>query len=170
MQYLKKYLPEFVYGGIDGIVTTFAVIAGAIGASLSPGIILILGFANLFADGFSMATSNYLSTKSHNDLTSLSSEKKPIKTAWATFISFSIMGVVPLLPFVLAPFLSLVNDNKIILSMFLTALAFLGIGGVKAIIVGKPRLISAFETLLIGGLAAFIAYAVGYFLRGIVTM
>ena len=50
----RKYLSEFVYGGIDGIVTTFAVVAGAVGASLSSGIILILGFANLFADGFSM--------------------------------------------------------------------------------------------------------------------
>ena len=50
----KRYLPEFVYGGIDGAVTTFAVVAGVIGASLSPAIVLILGFANLFADGFSM--------------------------------------------------------------------------------------------------------------------
>lgn len=49
-----KYLPEFVYGGIDGSVTTFAVVAGAIGASLSNSVILILGFANLFADGVSI--------------------------------------------------------------------------------------------------------------------
>ena len=60
----QRYLPEFVYGSIDGIVTTFAVVAGAVGATLSPAIILILGFANLFADGFSMAISNYLSIKS----------------------------------------------------------------------------------------------------------
>lgn len=58
------YLENFVYGGIDGSVTTFAVVAGVIGASLPPFIVLILGFANLFADGFSMAVSSYMSEKS----------------------------------------------------------------------------------------------------------
>ena len=64
---VSKYLPDFVYGGIDGSVTTFAIVAGVTGASLSPTIVLILGFANLFADGFSMAISNYLSTKSRKE-------------------------------------------------------------------------------------------------------
>ena len=63
----SKYLPDFVYGGIDGSVTTFAIVAGVTGASLSPTIVLILGFANLFADGFSMAVSNYLSSKSKKE-------------------------------------------------------------------------------------------------------
>ena len=58
-------ISDFVYGGIDGAVTTFAVVAGVSGASLSPGIVLVLGFANLFADGFAMAVGNYLATKSH---------------------------------------------------------------------------------------------------------
>ncbi len=64
----RLYLPEFVYGGIDGAITTFAIVAGSLGASLSTSVILILGFANLFADGFSMAVSNYLSTKSQTEL------------------------------------------------------------------------------------------------------
>jgi len=64
---LSAYLPDFIYGGIDGSVTTFAIVAGVIGASLSPTIVLILGFANLFADGFSMAVGNYLSTKSRKE-------------------------------------------------------------------------------------------------------
>jgi len=55
----KRYLADFVYGGTDGAITTFAIVAGAMGASLSAVVILILGFANLFADGFSMAASNY---------------------------------------------------------------------------------------------------------------
>jgi len=63
----SSYLSDFVYGGIDGSVTTFAVVAGVVGASLSPSIVLILGFANLFADGFSMAVGNYLSTKSKRE-------------------------------------------------------------------------------------------------------
>lgn len=56
-----NWLPDFVYGGMDGAVTTFAVVAGVEGASLSPAIVLILGFANLFADGFSMAVGKYSS-------------------------------------------------------------------------------------------------------------
>lgn len=60
----QDYLGQFVYGGIDGSVTTFAVVAGASGAHLDSAIILILGFANLIADGFSMSVGSYLSSKS----------------------------------------------------------------------------------------------------------
>lgn len=54
-----SYLRDWVYGGIDGTVTTFAVVAGSIGADFSPKVMLILGAANLLADGFSMAAANY---------------------------------------------------------------------------------------------------------------
>jgi vacuolar iron transporter family protein len=60
---MRLSVEDFVYGAVDGSVTTFAVVAGVIGAELSPSIVLILGFANLFADGFSMAIGNYLSSK-----------------------------------------------------------------------------------------------------------
>ena len=62
-----NYVRDWVYGGIDGAVTTFAIVAGVIGAQLSTGIILILGLANLLADGFSMAASNYSGTKTEID-------------------------------------------------------------------------------------------------------
>ena len=62
-----NYLRDWIYGGIDGAVTTFAVVSGVAGAHLSTWIILALGFANLFADGFSMAASNYLGTKAEHD-------------------------------------------------------------------------------------------------------
>ena len=62
-----NYLRDWVYGGIDGAVTTFAVVAGVAGASLSPRIVIILGVANLFADGLSMAASNYSGTKTEVD-------------------------------------------------------------------------------------------------------
>ncbi|NBN78318.1 hypothetical protein GWI72_08570 [Microvirga tunisiensis] len=58
-----SYLRDWVYGGIDGAVTTFAIVAGAVGASLSPQVVLILGLANLLADGFSMAAANYAGTR-----------------------------------------------------------------------------------------------------------
>jgi VIT1/CCC1 family predicted Fe2+/Mn2+ transporter len=57
------YLSDFVYGGIDGTVTTFAVVSGVAGAGLSSDVVIILGFANLIGDGFSMAASNYLGTR-----------------------------------------------------------------------------------------------------------
>jgi VIT1/CCC1 family predicted Fe2+/Mn2+ transporter len=62
-----NYLRDWIYGGMDGAVTTFAVVSGVAGAQLAPWIILALGFANLFADGFSMAASNFLGTKAEQD-------------------------------------------------------------------------------------------------------
>lgn len=63
----QEYLGEFVYGGIDGSVTTFAVVAGSAGAALSSEVVIILGFANLIADGFAMSVGSYLSTKSEKE-------------------------------------------------------------------------------------------------------
>ena len=63
-----NYLGDIVLGAIDGCVTTFAVIAGAIGAGFSSGIAIVMGFANLVADGFSMAVSNYHNTRSQREL------------------------------------------------------------------------------------------------------
>jgi VIT1/CCC1 family predicted Fe2+/Mn2+ transporter len=65
----QNYLRDWIYGGIDGSVTTFAVVSGVAGARLSPWIILVMGFANLLADGFSMAAGNFLGTRAeHEDL------------------------------------------------------------------------------------------------------
>ncbi len=62
-----KYLKSMVYGGLDGILTTFAVVAGVTGAQLAVGVVLIIGFANLLADGFAMATGDFLSTLAENE-------------------------------------------------------------------------------------------------------
>ena len=64
---IEAYLPEMVYGSIDGIVTTFAVVAGASGAGLGINVILILGVSNLVADGLSMSIGSFLSKKSEID-------------------------------------------------------------------------------------------------------
>jgi VIT1/CCC1 family predicted Fe2+/Mn2+ transporter len=63
-----SYLKDFIYGAIDGAVTTFAVVSGVAGAGLSPGIIIVLGVANLVGDGFSMAASNFLGTRAEGQL------------------------------------------------------------------------------------------------------
>lgn len=80
---VHSYLSDWIFGGIDGSVTTFAVVSGVSGARLSPWIILVMGFANLFADGFSMAASNYLGTKAeHEDLKRLEAvENRHIDTS-----------------------------------------------------------------------------------------
>ncbi len=63
----RGYLRDTVYGAIDGAVTTFAIVAGVVGAGLSPGVIIALGIANVLADGFSMAAGNYSGTKAELD-------------------------------------------------------------------------------------------------------
>ena len=224
---IGSYLSDFAYGGIDGSVTTFAIVAGVTGASLSPTIVLILGFANLFADGFSMAISNYLSTKSKKEyadkirkseehsvinipeeeteeIREIFSEKgfsgqqlddaveiitsnqdiwidtmmkdefgifedhtSPIKSALVTFVSFNLIGFIPLLAYILSYFSNSFRSNTFTLSIILTSIAFFIVGSIKGHIVGKRWVLSGFETLLIGGAAAVIAYVVGYLLRNL---
>ena len=101
-----KYLAEVVYGANDGIVTTFAVVAGVAGAALNPSIVLVLGAANLFADGFSMGMSNYLSRRSEMDYQRSARKggsgpvghpdgKSPRRTAFVTFAGFVVAGWAP---------------------------------------------------------------------------
>jgi VIT1/CCC1 family predicted Fe2+/Mn2+ transporter len=77
----SNYLKDFIYGSIDGVVTTFAVVSGVAGAKLSAHIIVILGVANLFGDGFSMAVGNFLGTKAEKQLRdkAIASEKRHIE-------------------------------------------------------------------------------------------
>jgi len=63
----QSYLRDWIYGGIDGTVTTFAIASGVVGAQLSARVILILGGATLIADGFAMAAGNYLATRAEHE-------------------------------------------------------------------------------------------------------
>ncbi len=76
----ENVVSDAVLGGIDGCVTTFAVVSGVVGAGLSPSVALVLGFANLIADGFSMGVSNYESIKTDREFiqTIRDSEKEHI--------------------------------------------------------------------------------------------
>jgi len=220
-----KYLGEFVYGAIDGTITTFAVVAGATGASLSSGIVLILGFANLFADGFSMACGNFLSERTNQDyirkerkreewevdnvpkgeiaevreiyrrkgfkgndletavkvITSdkkiwvdtmmtdelglLESNKSPWMTASMTFFGFLLIGLIPLLAYVLSYYFSMFKENTFVIAVLLTFIGLISIGAIKRYVTKKNLWKSITETAFIGGIAAVIAYYVGYFLR-----
>lgn len=218
------YITEFVYGGIDGAVTTFAVVAGAAGAGLGTTTTIILGFANLIADGFSMAVGAYLSAKTDeetydralaqeywevdhlpdvereeireiyaakgfegalleqvvdvicadkdrwvdemmkSELELFPEEKKPITTAWMTFLSFNLVGFVPLYVYLMHPFswMSRYSENELFTaSAISTGLAFVGIGVLKARVNSRPIWRSVAETVLLGALAAVLAYAAG---------
>ena len=168
----ESYLGEFVYGAIDGAVTTFAVVAGATGANLAPDIVLILGFANLFADGFSMAASNFLSTKSKLQVLARKGHKHrdvlPVQTAIVTFVSFFAVGLIPLTSYVLGKFVPLIAENQFTIAALLTAIAFAIVGAIRGKVVKNNMLKAAAETLILGGAAAAIAFYVGVFLRGLV--
>ena len=221
------YVGDFVYGAIDGSITTFAVVSGVAGASLSTNIVIILGLANLVADGFSMAVGNYLSSKSNNEfiqkertreeweiehypkgeieeirqifkkkgfkgndlenaVKTITSNKKvwvdtmmadelnlmeektsPIKKGAVTFVSFAIIGFVPLIPYFLSFFSETIKASVFPLSVIMTFITFFFIGSGKVFITGKNWLKSGLETLLVGGAAAIIAYGIGFILRGL---
>lgn len=165
--FFDKYLREFVYGALDGTVTTFAIIAGVAGANLSPSIVLILGISNVLADGFSMASGNYLSEKSHRDQNNDIPESRPLHMALATFCSFVIVGVIPLLPYFISYVFNIWQGKQFLVSIGFTFLAFVIIGQVRGKITNTNRFSSAIETLFIGGVAATVAYFVGSFLKGL---
>ncbi len=223
---MKWHFEDFVYGSIDGSVTTFAIVAGAIGASLSPMVILILGFANLFADGFSMAIGNYQASKARlefiqkerkreeweidnmtesekqeirdiyakkgftsdlldeivrvitarkkvwidtmmkEELGLIEDGRKPTDTALSTFFGFNIIGLIPLIPFVLlyTAGLSVSISDSFLYSIVFTGGAFFLIGIIKGKIVKRSLFRSGLTTIMVGGIAATVAYVVGYLL------
>ncbi len=220
-----RYVRDAIFGAIDGTVTTFAVVTGATGAELSGGVVLVLGLANLLADGFSMGVSNYLGTRAEAErveqlrraetaqlehapdaqrgevraiyaqhgfagadldrvvevitadparwvetllrerhgVTSMPSGT--IRTGLVTFAAFLTVGLLPLLPFVLQLSAPAVITQPVLWSGVLTAIAFGATGWVKAQLLGGRRGRSALETLMLGGAAAAIAFAVGVGLR-----
>lgn len=163
-----SYLPEFVYGSIDGTVTTFAIIAGIAGAGLDPAIVLILGFSNVLADGFSMASSNYLSEESHQAQNNEGVvHTSPWKTALATFFSFITVGSIPMVSYVINYFSpSLIEDDFLVASI-LTLITFFVIGLIRGKVSHSSSLKTALQTCFVGVVAAFVAYGVGALLKDI---
>ncbi len=222
-----SYLRDFVYGGIDGAVTTFAVVAGVAGANLGPGVVVVLGLANLVADGFSMAVSNYLGTKADQERrirarkieeehidsfpegereeirqlfaakgfegedleravevitsdrerwveTMLSDELgfaqvtgSAARASLATFVAFQVVGALPLLSFLInLAFPGLIAD-PFTASIVLTGIGFLLVGVLKARVVDQPLWRGGIETLLLGGVAAAVAFGIGVALQGV---
>ncbi len=166
----RMYLPELVYGAVDGIVTTFAVVTAAIGGGLSYNIIVILGLANLFADGFSMAMSNLLSKKSEGDLNG--NKSKPAMSSFATFIAFVLFGSIPVLPFLLASLhVTFFELYTLPISLTLTGIAFFAVGMLRSLVANtKSPLFTGLESLFVGGVAAGISFGVGFFLKTVLSV
>jgi VIT1/CCC1 family predicted Fe2+/Mn2+ transporter len=162
----QKYFPDLIFGGIDGIVTTFAIIAGVVGASLGSFVIFILGIANLLADGFSMAVSNYLSTKAENQIHK-ENRKSPVRAGWVTFASFIIFGAIPLIPYIIAQLTGL-RFGVFVFSSILAFLTFALLGFLKSKATGLSMKRTVFETVLLGVIASGIAYFVGDYLSSFI--
>jgi VIT1/CCC1 family predicted Fe2+/Mn2+ transporter len=220
-----SYLGDVVLGAVDGTVTTFAVVAGVAGAGLKGEVAVILGLANLLADGFSMAAGNYLSSKSQREVVARAREIEerhideipegereeirqifagkgfdggmlegivkvitndrrrwvdtmiteelglqldtpaPWRAALSTFAAFVVVGMVPLVPFLLP--MGLGPGGIFVSSTAATALSFFVVGSMKGLVVGRWWLTSGLEILGIGGAAAALAYLVGVLLAGV---
>ncbi|MEK7472506.1 MAG: VIT1/CCC1 transporter family protein [Patescibacteria group bacterium] len=154
------YIRDIVLSANDGIVTTFAVVAGSLGASLSPSIVIILGLANLFADGLSMSTGAYLGVKSEIEFEQNRGQKiklanRPLKNGLVSFFSFGIAGFIPLFSYVFK------LENSFNISVVLVIISLLIVGIFRGIVSNKSLVKTSFENLFIGGASAVIAFYVG---------
>ena len=163
--FFKRYIPEFVYGAVDGTVTTFAVVAASAGAGISSSVILILGIANLIADGFSMGSSAYLAASAEHGESVRDTQKRssPKIIGAVTFLAFVMVGSVPVLPYLIDVIANLKVPNTVLfyISSALTAATFLAIGFIEGKVSKQSPWQSAGITLLLGAIAAGLAYFAG---------
>jgi VIT1/CCC1 family predicted Fe2+/Mn2+ transporter len=152
-----KYLPDIIFGASDGIITTLAVVSGVVGAALSTTVILVLGFANLLADGFSMGASNVLSRRSHPREDALPTMADAANHGVATFVGFVAAGIVPLAAYLVPWF----DGTRFAAATVLALATLFAVGAARTFFTGRGWLVSGLEMLSIGALAAAVAYAVG---------
>ncbi|MDA1079165.1 MAG: VIT1/CCC1 transporter family protein [bacterium] len=161
-----RLLKAAVYGANDGIVTTFAVVAGVSGAHLAASIIVILGIANMIADGMAMGFGDYLGERSEQNMrqkhTGHSESKGLWKSGLVTFIAFVIAGSMPLLPyFARALGAPIPEDAQFNLSIFSTAGALFLVGSLRTRFEERHWIYGGLEMLGVGAIAAVAAYVLG---------
>lgn len=158
---VRHYLPDLVYGANDGIITTFAVVAGVAGGSLSRKVVLVIGIANLLADGLSMAAGNYQAIRSREGVLRTQNlpeeESQPVLHASATFLAFVVAGAVPLAPYVWVG--GTTRDFPVAILLTLGALTLVGI--LRAIVTDGRWVRCAVEMCALGGVVAAVAYGCG---------
>jgi vacuolar iron transporter family protein len=160
----RHYLRDIVYGAIDGVITTFAVVAGVRGGHLAAGVAIVIGAANLAADGLSMAVGNYLSIRSNEAARRANGlpeeESEPVRHAIATFSAFAGAGILPLLPY-LVP---LDDTARFRASIVLTLTGLVAAGVLRSIVTLEDWRRSVAEMLGLGAAVAAVAYYVGRFI------
>ena len=158
LQTARHYVRELVYGANDGLITTFAVVAGVSGGGLPASVILICGVANLFADGLSMAVGNYLSIRSHESVLEAEGlpeeEASPARHGLATFVAFVVAGALPLLPYLVEAS----PAARFAWSIALTFLAMFLVGAMRSVISTVRWWRGGVEMLALGGAVALVAY------------
>lgn len=154
----RHYLRDIVYGANDGIITTFAVVAGVTGGALSAQTIIVVGAANLFADGLSMGVGNYLSIRSHESARAAldlpEEEASPARHGAMTFAAFAVAGVVPLLPY-------LTGGGSFALCVTLTLVALFAVGAARSLVTVDRWWNAGLEMLALGMVVAGAAYGSG---------
>jgi VIT1/CCC1 family predicted Fe2+/Mn2+ transporter len=162
----QHYLRDLVYGANDGIITTFAVVAGVAGGALSARAVLIVGAANLFADGLSMGVGNYLGIRSQESALAArglpEEESSPGRHGAATFLAFVCAGAIPLVPYVAMP------DDGIRLSAAGTFAALFSVGALRSFVTVDRWWAAGLEMLGLGVLVAAAAYASGALVSAVV--
>lgn len=160
LSFFRRRIADLVLGANDGVITTFAVVASVDGAELPAGIVIVLGIANLLADGLSMGASNYLGRKSENEKESCK-VALPFECALATLAAFVVAGFIPLLAY----FLPIPLSWRFPVAIMLAALALFFFGAMRAIATTRSWIFSGLEMLAIGSAAGAVAYAVGRLLK-----
>jgi VIT1/CCC1 family predicted Fe2+/Mn2+ transporter len=150
------YLPDLVYGANDGIITTFAVVSGVVGASLANSVIVILGLANLVADGLSMGASNYLARRSTSD-DELVERREAARHGLATTGGFVAVGVLPLAAYLLP----LSDGSRFPVAVAVAAAALFAVGAARTFVTRRGLLRSGAEMLVVGSAAGAVAYVIG---------
>jgi VIT1/CCC1 family predicted Fe2+/Mn2+ transporter len=153
------YLRDLVYGAVDGVITTMAVVAGTAGAHLPVRVGIILGLANLVADGLSMGASNYLGLKTELEQARQSvASEAPWRHGLATVAAFVIVGALPLCGYLAAPAFDV---SPLAAAIPLSGAALLAAGAVRAPFVRKRVWASAAEMLAVGLAAGAAAFGIG---------
>ena len=156
----QHYVGDLVYGANDGILTTFAVVAGVTGGALSATTVVIVGIANLLADGLSMGVGNYLSIRARESALERQrrpeEEARPARHGFATFLAFVVAGAVPLVPYLVPG-----AEDRFFLALVLALGAQFGVGAARSFVTASRWWVSGLEMLGLGALVAAVAYATG---------
>jgi VIT1/CCC1 family predicted Fe2+/Mn2+ transporter len=165
----RHYIRDLVYGANDGIITTFAVVAGVAGGSLSTAAVLVVGAANLAADGVAMGVGNLLAIRAHESALAADGrpqeETYPWKHGAATLIAFVAAGVVPLLPYMLPAG----AGGRLIWSAVFTMTSLFGVGVARAAVTRDRWWRTGLEMLMLGGVVAVAAYGAGALVAAVVN-